>query len=87
MDFRQYVQELVAGLIQSYGGGQGRIEVQVDVDDVVLGLDTAVPCGLIINELVSNALKHAFPGHRGGQRSAVPPRLPNGKVRLLRRRH
>ena len=61
-----YVTTLTANLIQSAGPGPGRIRLECRVDDVALALDQAVPCGLIINELVTNALKHAFPNERPG---------------------
>jgi PAS domain S-box-containing protein len=61
VDAREYVRSLVAALFASYGVNRDRLRVAVEVDDVTLGIDTAVPCGLLINELVSNALKHAFP--------------------------
>ena len=41
--------------------------MKTHIDNVVLGVDTAIPCGLIINELVSNALKYAFPNNQGGE--------------------
>ena len=48
-------------LYQSYLGQQQHITIDVDVgQEILLGIDQAIPCGLIINELVSNALKHAF---------------------------
>jgi len=62
----EYVRELAHFLSGSYGA-EGRVRVRVDVADVWLGLDVAVPCGLIVNELISNALKHAFPGGREGK--------------------
>jgi two-component sensor histidine kinase len=45
----------------AYTGWDSAITVKVQVDEVPLDMDTAIPCGLIIKELVSNALKHAFP--------------------------
>lgn len=42
------------------------IQIKTDVDDMLLGIDTAIPCGLIINELVTNSLKHGFPGDKEG---------------------
>ena len=61
-----HVRALCSHLVRAYGGAQHRSTLQVDVADVELDLDRAIPCGLIINELVSNALKHAFPGGRTG---------------------
>ncbi|MRR57138.1 MAG: PAS domain S-box protein [Deltaproteobacteria bacterium] len=66
IDFAQYVDVLVTSLYQSCVVAQERIRVKVDVRDIELDIDEAIPCGLIINELVSNALKHAFPGDRSG---------------------
>jgi len=66
IDFSQYVDVLVTSLYQSCVVDQERIRVKVDVRDIALDIDEAIPCGLIINELVSNALKHAFPGDRSG---------------------
>ena len=65
IDISEYVRSVAADLVHSYGADQ-RIRLRVDVDMVELGIDTAVPCGLLVNELVSNALKHAFPGGRLG---------------------
>jgi len=60
--FANYVEALARELQRMYSGTAGRIEVQVDVpDDIVFALDTALPCGLMVNELVSNSLKYAFP--------------------------
>jgi two-component sensor histidine kinase len=65
VDFSEYVGTLVLQLLRSYNAG-GRIRSVVELEPVVFGVDLAVPCGLIINELVANALKHAFPGDRQG---------------------
>jgi two-component sensor histidine kinase len=55
------VRTLAHGLWRSYGADVRRIALDVQVENVFLGIDLAVPCGLIINELISNALKYAFP--------------------------
>jgi two-component sensor histidine kinase len=68
VDFGEYVHSLVAQLTRTYHQtGDGAVALQVDAQDVALSIDMAVPCGLIINELVSNALKHAFPDGRNGK--------------------
>lgn len=61
-----HIQSLCAHLIRAYGLREQRIELTTDVDEVELDLDKAVSVGLIISELVSNALKHAFPNARAG---------------------
>jgi len=66
LDFSEYVRDLVADLFRTYGVHHSNLSIKTEIDDVSLEIDTAVPCGLIINELVSNVLKHAFtPGAPG----------------------
>jgi PAS domain S-box-containing protein len=61
VEFPDYVRDLVIDLFRTYGVDQECIRVGLRVDDVALEIDSAIPCGLIVNELVSNVLKHAFP--------------------------
>lgn len=66
VDMRDYVKGLCSNLMQSYEVTNGRVVLAIDVDKVGLELDQAIPCGLILNELISNALHHAFPeGEQG----------------------
>jgi PAS domain S-box-containing protein len=65
IDFSEYITSLVEGLIRSYNVDES-ITFTIDVEDIPLSVDAAIPCGLIINELVSNCLKHAFPHKRKG---------------------
>ena len=67
IDFAEYIKSLTSDLFRAYKG-TGRIAFKMDIEeDVSLSIDTAIPCGLIINELVSNSLKHAFPEGREGE--------------------
>jgi len=63
--FPDYVGDLARDLIAAYSGGRA-IVLSLDIDPVSFDVDTAIPLGLIINELVSNSLKHGFPGEEGG---------------------
>lgn len=67
LDYAQYMRHLVQNLLRSYQGTDGRVSVEVEADGIQLPLDTAIPLGLILNELVSNALKHGFPEGRRGR--------------------
>jgi len=60
----QYVQNLVEDLIYSYGVSNA-IETEIEVPSIEVNLETAIPLGLIINEMVSNSIKHAFPDKKG----------------------
>jgi two-component sensor histidine kinase/HAMP domain-containing protein len=67
IDFKEYIKKLANFLLQSYGVNQSKIKFKNNVHDVHLGVDTAVPCGLIINELVSNSLKHGLKDSDSGE--------------------
>ncbi|MCT7960267.1 PAS domain S-box protein [Laspinema sp. D1] len=60
VDFSQYIQTLCIHLFRSYGASPQRISLNLQIDDIFLSVDTAIPCGLIVNELVCNTLKHGF---------------------------
>lgn len=66
IDFGEYIRDLAHCLFDSYAVGAGRVSLRVSGGEVTLGINEAIPCGLIVNELVSNALKHAFPAHGSG---------------------
>ncbi|MDA2920058.1 PAS domain S-box protein [Desulfobacterota bacterium AH_259_B03_O07] len=67
IDFSEYLNTLCASLFQSFGVKAGSISLKINAGKVLLGVNTALTCGLIINEIVSNSLKHAFPDHREGE--------------------
>jgi two-component sensor histidine kinase/ABC-type uncharacterized transport system substrate-binding protein len=66
IDFGAYIKNLSMNLFSSYNVGLDRVKLELDVQHKEMVVDTAIPCGLIINELISNALKHAFPDNRNG---------------------
>lgn len=82
IDFADYVQRLVAHLVRSYGA-IGRIRTRLLLDPLSCHRDVALPCGLIVNEVLSNALKYAFPGGKPGEVQIELRREAGGKVHLL----
>jgi two-component sensor histidine kinase/CheY-like chemotaxis protein len=66
LDFREYVETLARELFAVHGVESDRVQLQLALDPISLALNQAIPCGLILNELVNNALKYAFPGKRAG---------------------
>ena len=67
IDFAEYIQNLAHNLFQAYEIHAQGIKLQTNIAQCSLNIDTAVPCGLIINELVTNALKYAFTGQVKGK--------------------
>ena len=67
IEFSEYIRDLVANLFSSYEVNSSAITLETSIDNIFLGIDAAIPCGLIINELVLNCLKHAFPAGRSGK--------------------
>lgn len=67
VNFSSYINSLSSNLVQTYIIKHGNVNLELDLGDVNLSLDQAIPCGLIINELVSNSIKYAFPANRQGK--------------------
>lgn len=67
IDFSEYAGGLIEYLLSAYQVQSNSIRVKIDIDNTFLPVNTAIPCGLIMNELISNSLKHAFPDGRKGE--------------------
>ncbi|CAN5394478.1 hypothetical protein BH09BAC5_BH09BAC5_08610 [soil metagenome] len=67
ISFREYVENISRNLVHSYAATDSPPVLNLNLDDIQLNLDTAIPCGLIINELLTNSLKYAFPNGKAGK--------------------
>jgi two-component sensor histidine kinase len=80
INFDEYVEKLCQFLFQSYGDNNDRIKLIVKAEDVAFDMDTAMPCGLLINEIVSNSLKYAFPNDIEGEIKIELKKLPESLI-------
>ncbi|HXU28503.1 MAG TPA: PAS domain S-box protein [Bacteroidia bacterium] len=83
INFSEYITNLVKNLFYSYDANQQKIKANFDVDTIFLNLDTSIPCGLIVNELVSNAFKYAFADGSQGFISVKLKDIGNNKIKML----
>jgi PAS domain S-box-containing protein len=83
INFSDYIKRLTTHLLSMYRAGMNRIRMNVNVSHVFLDINRAIPCGLIINELVSNSLKHAFPDGKKGEIRIVMKANKRGKHTLV----
>jgi PAS domain S-box-containing protein len=81
IDFGDYLRTVTGDLVRSYSTANVTVEMETEV--VHLPVDTAIPCGLIVNELISNALKHAFPAGTEGKLMIKVRRLSASEVELV----
>lgn len=81
IDFAAYIEKLCQYIYQTYGDKSDRIKVVVKGKDFNLDMDTAMPCGLLVNEIVSNAYKYAFPAPQSGK-ILIELKKDNGKMML-----
>ncbi len=66
VNFSDYISTLSSNVIQSYAVSEGKVKLILNLEKINLSLDNSIPSGLIVNELITNAIKHAFPGQRKG---------------------
>ena len=83
VNFSEYIKNIASNLFHSYGRPEGGISLQFELEEVFLNLDTSIPCGLIINEVVSNSLKYAFEGKEKGIIKIEFSKLSDGKLKLI----
>ncbi|MFP3974851.1 MAG: PAS domain S-box protein [Dehalococcoidia bacterium] len=81
INFKEFIRSLSHSLIRSYG--ISNVSLKSDIEDVHLPIDTAIPCGLIVNELVSNSLKYAFPEGKSGEIEIGLHQIGEGEVELM----
>lgn len=83
VNFAEYIQNITRNLYHSYGRPEGGIELEFELENIYLNLDTSIPCGLIINEIVSNSLKYAFQGRERGKIRVEFAKLSDGRLKLI----
>jgi two-component sensor histidine kinase len=81
VNFARYTEALIPELHRASGAGD-RVEVVLDLLEVELPPERAIPCGLLVSELVTNSLKHAFPDQRRGSLHVQLERVPSARLRL-----
>jgi PAS domain S-box-containing protein len=82
IDINDYINDLTRYIFQFHKTVLNNVELKIDIENIWLGIDTAIPCGLIINELVSNSLKHAFPENRKGELRITLLKTDEGEIEL-----
>ena len=84
INFIEYIQSLVSNLFHSYNVENNRIKTTLEIEKVNLNMETAIPCGLIISETVSNCLKYAFPDDMSGELFISLKSIDNGYELIIR---
>jgi PAS domain S-box-containing protein len=84
IDLTVYIRSLSQELFQSYNINPGNIALTIQADEEVLvNISKAIPCGLVMNELISNALKHAFPGDRPGELKIIIRKTKDAEIEVV----
>src|SRR5690606_28937891 len=82
LNLQDYIANLSRDLIKSYNLNPDKVKLDINIKDVLLYIDTSMTCGLIINELLMNSIKHAFPGDMAGKIS-VNFAIRDNRARLI----
>lgn len=80
IEFSEYIESLAHELYRAHGVDPGRLMLKLSMEPILLSIDIAIPCGLIVNELITNSIKHAFPGETEGEISISLSEEENGVI-------
>ena len=83
LDFKDYLLDLINNIMSGYGTSGDKIKLIDEMVNIEMLIDTAIPCGLVVNELVSNAVKYAFPGDKKGELRISLLRNTSGEIELI----
>jgi len=83
VDFSGFLDVLIPTLVTTYGFSDKKIDLKINAGQVNLPINSAIPCGLLINELITNAIKHAFPVQQQCEIEVSLSRLDNGMIELV----
>jgi PAS domain S-box-containing protein len=83
IDFAEYLRSLAHEIYTAYGASQSHIALQLSMGEIFLGVDIAIPCGLIISELLSNCIKYAFPDGRAGKITIEIKTHPDNELEMI----
>lgn len=82
IEFSEYLESLAHELYRAHGVDPLRIRLRLSMEPIPLSIDAAIPCGLIVNELITNCIKHAFPGEREGEIGISLSEIQKGVVEI-----
>jgi two-component sensor histidine kinase len=82
VDYGTYIRNLANNLFASYAVDPGKVNLNIRTEEVQMVVDTAIPCGLIINELITNSFKHAFPDGQKGEVTIIFRQRDEGRYHL-----
>lgn len=82
VDLGEYVKDLASALTASYKIGGDKVALKLELDACPISIDTAIPCGLVLNELISNSLKYAFPDQRSGEIGIACRMMQDGEISI-----
>lgn len=83
INFKDYISDLAINLFQNFDNAFGNIRLNLDIEEISMDIDLAVPAGLILNELVTNSIKYAFPDSRKGEINITFRELENDMLELI----
>ena len=83
VDFSGFLDVLIPTLLDTYGFSEKKIDLKINAGQVNLPINSAIPCGLLINELITNAIKHAFPVAQQGEIEVRLSRLSKDMIELV----
>jgi len=83
INIKEYITELIQFLVSTYGYGEEHLRLDLDIEEISVDVDKAIPLGLIINELVTNAFKYAYTGQKDPVLNVILKQIKNGELAVI----